>query len=306
VVYRDGTQVDTPIATCEIQGYWFAALQIMSVLSAVLGEVKDAARHWKTASDLKERFNRDFWMPDEDCVAIGLDSDKKQINSVTSNAGQTLTTGIIDRKLLPRLVRRLFGPDMFSGWGVRTLSTKNPAYNPLSYHLGSIWPVENATLLFGLKRFGFEREVHRLAHSLYDLALLWRGYRVPECIGGYNREEAGHPGAYPQANAPQAWNQSVFPILIQTILGILPAAPLNLLTVYPVLPDWLPELTLHNLRIGEATVTIRFRRTHDGKSAFDVLEKQGKLHVLKQPPLESLTAGIWDRLGILGNEVKAA
>jgi hypothetical protein len=109
----------------------------------------------------------------------------------------------------------------------------------------------------------------------------------------------GHPGTYPQANTPQTWNQSVFPILIQSILGIIPVAPLNLLTAYPVLPDWLPELTLRNLRVGDARVTLRFRRNKRGQSTYEVLERHGSLRVIKQPLIESLTAGIWDRLGIL-------
>jgi glycogen debranching enzyme len=306
VVNEDGTQVGTPIATCEIQGYWFAAQQIMAVLSAVAGRFGDAAAYWKASRALKERFNRDFWMPDQQCVALGLDPDKQQIRAVTSNAAQTLTTGIVRNDYLRSLVQRLFAPDMFSGWGIRTLSTNNPAYNPLSYHLGTVWPVENATLLFGLKRFGFEQEVHRLARALYDLAVIWRGHRIPECIGGYSREESNGPGAYPQANAPQTWNQSVFPILLQTILGILPVAPLRLLTVYPVLPDWLPEITLRNLRVGEASITLRFRRAQNGATTYEVLEKRGTLRVIKQAPIESLSAGVWDRLGILAREVEAA
>jgi glycogen debranching enzyme len=185
---------------------------------------------------------------------------------------------------------------MFSGWGVRTLSADHPAYNPLSYHLGSVWPVENATLLFGLKRFGFDDEVHTLARALYDLALLWRGYRIPECVGGYGREEYGHPGAFPQASSPQTWNQSVFPLVIQSLLGIAPVAPLNLLTVYPALPEWLPELTLWRLRVGDATVSLRFRREDNGTTRFAILQKSGTLHVLEQPPVDSLTARASDRV----------
>lgn len=299
VVYADGRQVDTPIATCEVQGYWFAAQQIMAVFCAVLGELRDAAAHLAHARELKRRFNRDFWMPAERCVALGLDADKRQIDAVASNCGQALTTGIVDDEHLRPLVQRLFEPDMFSGWGIRTLSTRNPAYNPLSYHLGTVWPVENATFLFGLRRYGFEAEAHRLARALYELQLMWRGHRVPECIGGYDRGEARHPGAYPQANAPQAWNQSVLPILVQTMLGARPLAPLKVLAVYPALPDWVPELTVRHLKVGDATVSLRFQRKRDGGSRFDVLEKRGALHIVDQPPIESLTAGIWDRLGAL-------
>jgi len=110
----------------------------------------------------------------------------------------------------------------------------------LSYHLGSVWAVENGTILFGLRRFGFDAEALRLARALYDLALLWRGHRIPECVGGYDRREAPYPGAFPQANVPQTWNLSVFPILLQTLLGLRAVAPLKLLAVDPVLPEWLP------------------------------------------------------------------
>jgi glycogen debranching enzyme len=183
----------------------------MAGFSAMRDDFGDARAYWKSARDLRTRFNRDFWMVDEGCVGLGLDPDKRLIRTVTSNAAQTLATGIVSDDYLPTLVKRLFQPDVFSGWGVRTLSTKNPAYNPLSYHLGSVWPVENATFLFGLRRFGFQGESQVLAKSLYDLALLSRTHRVPECVGGYSRDEAAHPGAYPRANVPQLWNQSVFP-----------------------------------------------------------------------------------------------
>jgi glycogen debranching enzyme len=183
VVYEDGSQVKTPIATCEVQGYWFAAEQLMAAFAAILGEPSIALAHWNAAKDLKKRFNRDFWIEGENSIALGLDPDKRQIRSITSNAGQALATGIVSDEHLPRLVRRLFAPDMFSGWGIRTLSSKNPAYNPLSYHLGSVWPVENATMLFGLRRFGFDMEALALACALYELALLWKDQRIPECVG---------------------------------------------------------------------------------------------------------------------------
>jgi len=206
---------------------------------------------------------------------------------------------VVDDDKLPRLARRLFQADMFSGWGIRTLSSAHPAYNPLSYHLGSVWAVENATILFGLRRFGFDAEALRLARALYDLALLWRGHRIPECVGGYDRREAPYPGAFPQANVPQSWNLSVFPILLQTLLGLRAAAPLKLLAVDPVLPAWLPDVTVRNLRVGRASVSLRFRRDRSGDSRYEVLKKEGALRVIRQPPLDSLTAGLWDRLWAL-------
>ena len=155
MVYADGQQAEPPLAACEVQGYYFAAMQIMAVLSAIKGEYASAKSFWDSSRELKERFNKDFWMADEGCVALALDSDKRQVGALTSNAGQCLATGIISNENVPRLVARLFEPDLFSGWGIRTLSATNSSYNPLDYHLGSVWLVENATIIFGLRRFGF-------------------------------------------------------------------------------------------------------------------------------------------------------
>jgi glycogen debranching enzyme len=299
LVDEDGRQVAPPIAPCEIQGYYFAAQQFMAALSLAMGAPGDARAYLQAAREFKRRFNRDFWMEDEGCVAFGLDARKRQIRSITSNAGQCLTTGVVDQARQPRLVRRLFQPDMFSGWGVRTLSALHPSYNPLSYHLGSVWAVENATILFGLRRFGFDAEALRLARGVYDLARLWRGHRIPECVGGYDRDEAPSPGVYPQANIPQTLNLSVFPILVQTLLGLRAAAPLRLLALDPVLPQWLPDVTERNLRVGGARASLRFWRDAKGESHYEVLKKEGALHIVRQPPLDSMTVGWRDRLGAL-------
>lgn len=143
----------------------------------------------------------------------------------------------------------------------------------------------------------------RSSRALYDLARIWTGNRIPECVGGYARRERAHPGAYPRANAPQAWNRSTFAILVQTLLGMRPVAALNLLAVDPVLPPWLPELTVKGLRVGGATVSLRFRRDEKGKSDYEVVDQRGTLRVVRQPPLDSLTVGIWDRLGALAEGV---
>jgi glycogen debranching enzyme len=171
----------------------------------------------------------------------------------------------------------------------------------LSYHLGSIWPVENATIVLGLRRFGFNTEALLLSRALYELATSWKDSRTPECVGGYSRQESRHPGAYPRANAPQTWNQTALPLVLQSILGLQPVASLELLAVDPILPSWIPDLTLRNLRIGDASVTLRFFRNEAGDSDFEVLERQGRLRVVKQPPLDSLNVGIGDRIRALWN-----
>jgi glycogen debranching enzyme len=299
VLYEDGRPVPVPIATCELQGYWFAAQQLGAVLAAVQGHLGDAKDYWHSAMDLKRRFNRDWWMADAGFPALALDPDKRQVRSIGSNAGHCLTAGIIDDDHVPPVVGRLFAPDMFSGWGVRTLASSHPAYNPIGYHLGSVWPVENATIGFGLRRYGFDARFLDLMEAMVSLAGLYERARVPECVGGYTRFEFPHPGAYPQANAPQAWNQSAIPLLIHSLLGLQPVAVLDLLMVDPVLPPWLPEVTLERLRIGGATVSLRFHRDRMGRSHVEVLRKRGTLHVVKQPPPESLAVGVKDRFSAL-------
>ena len=304
IVYNDGTPVPPPIGTCELQGYWYAAQQLMAVLNAAMGEYAEAKALWRSASDLKERFNRDWWDDEQGSVVLALDADKRQVRAVTSNVGHCITCGIIRDDYLPRVVGRMFAPDMFSGWGIRTLASTHRAYNPLSYHLGTVWAVEQATIAFGLRRFGFDTRALELARALFDLAGQYPEYRIPECIGGFPRGDTGGPGAYPRANTPQLWNASAFPLLIHTMLGFQPVAPLETLFVDPVLPTWLPEVIVRDLRLGDGKATLRFWRDDSGASHVEVVHRQGTFRVVKQPPPESLTAGVFDRLGALFDTVR--
>jgi glycogen debranching enzyme len=299
ILYADGRPVPAPLGTCELQGYWFAAQQFMAALAWVLDERDTAKAYWNEASALKERFNRDWWMPEHDYVALAMDPDKRLVPALTSNVGQCIATGIIDDEHLPRVVGRMFAPDLFSGWGVRTLSSSDRSYNPLDYHLGSVWAVENASIVFGLRRFGFDQRALDLAGALFDLASLYHGYRIPETVGGYARAEWPTPGAYPRANTPQLWNASVFPMLLQAILGLQPVAPMSMLVIDPVLPEWLPEVVVDGLRVGDATATLRFWREADGRSHGEIVHRRGTLHMIRQPPLESVSAKMSDRLSAL-------
>jgi glycogen debranching enzyme len=291
--------VPAPIATCELQGYWYAAQQLMTVLCGAMGEMDAAVAYQRSAAELRERFNRDWWVPDEQFVALALDPDKQRVAAPTSNVGHCLATGIIDRDHVPAVVGRLFAPDLFSGWGIRTLSSSHAYYDPLSYHRGTVWAVEQATIAFGLKRFGFDARAFDLSRAMFDLAAIYPDFRIPECVGGYSRAERPVPGAYPRANTPQLWNATAFPLLLQTLLGLLPFAPASTLVVDPVLPEWLPEVVLRRLRVGDATATLRFVRRDDGHSDWDVLHTEGTLRVVRQPPPESLTAGLFDRTAAL-------
>jgi glycogen debranching enzyme len=295
IVYEDGSPVPSPIATCELQGYWYIAQELMAILCALMNAPADAVAYLKSAAELKQRFNRDWWVDDTQCVALALDPEKRRVPAMTSNTGHCLATGIIDRDRLPAVVGRLFAPDMFSGWGVRTLSAAHKFYNPLSYHRGTVWAVEQGTIVFGLRRFGFDARALELTQALFDLAQLYPGYRIPECVGGYSRSEHPVPGAYPRANTPQLWNATALTLAVQTLLGLVPLAPVHTLLLDPVLPAWLPELVLRDLRVGSAKVTLRVWREGD-ESKWDVLHKTGTLHIVRQPPPESLTAGLRDRL----------
>jgi glycogen debranching enzyme len=296
VVYEDGTQVAPPIATCEEQGFAYAAkLQFAEVLWW-LDRKEEAKRLYHDAQEFKKRFNERFWMADRNFVAFGIDSFGSQITSIVSNAGHCIATGILDSELVKATADRLFEPDMFSGWGIRTLSSEHPAYNPYSYHRGSIWPVEHGAFAIGFMRYGLFDHLHRMGQALFEAAQLFEFYRLPEVFAGHPRD-ADHPfpAIYPKANSPQAWSSSALFLILQSMLGIYPFAPLHTLIVDPHLPEWMPELTITNLRVGEAAADLRFFRKGD-RSDYEVLDKRGHLHVLRQPSPWSQTAGIPERL----------
>jgi hypothetical protein len=180
-------------------------------------------------------------------------------------------------------------PDLFSGWGIRTLSSDHPSFNPLAYHLGTVWPVENATFALGFKRYGLDHHVERLVTAMFDASDRFRHHRLPEALGGHSREEAPIPTVYPMSNSPQAWSASATIQMAQAMLGIYPFAPAHVLAlVRPALPAWLKTVIVSNIRVGESRVSIRFERTASGATAYDVVEKTGPLHVMEvAPPQET-------------------
>jgi glycogen debranching enzyme len=232
------------------------------------------------AEALKQRFNDRFWMPEKRFLALALDPDKQAVTSVASNAGTALAYGIVDDDRAAAVAERLMAPDMFSGWGIRTLSSQHPAYNPLAYHLGTVWPFANALTGYGLKRYGFDASLHRLAKGLFDASEVFHLGRLPEVFGGHARDRRHpHPGIYPGACTPQAWSASAVIFLVHAMLGITPLAPARTLIVDPTLPDWLPEVTLEGIRVGSAQVDLRFRRDASGSTSHEVLVLSGDLTV---------------------------
>lgn len=297
IVYEDGSQVRSPIATCEEQGFAYLAKLHMSEVLWWMDDKDLARKLYDQASELKKRFNEAFWMADESYFAMGLDSQKRQIKSIGSNAGHCLATAIVDKDLVLQTADRMFAPDMFTGWGIRTLSSQNPAYNPYSYHRGSVWPVENGSFTLAFLRYGLHEHLELISRAMIEAAALFDFYRLPELFSGHQRDrDQVFPALYPQANSPQAWSSSALFSILQAILGLYPYAPMNLLLLDPHLPDWLPEITLKNLHVGRAVLTIRFYRKENGASSYEVLDKRGKIHILRQPSPWSLTATFAERL----------
>ncbi len=276
VVWPDGSQVDLPIGTCELQGYAYDAKQRMAEIYDVLGENGRAEQLRAEAERLKRRFNEVFWIEEEGTYGFALGGpEKRLVRSVASNAGHCLWSGIVPPERAARLIARLLAPDMFSGWGIRTLSDTNPAFNPFDYQLGSVWPHDNAIIAAGMKRYGDAAATNRIAKAMLDAQAGFDRYRLPELFAGLQRGETSFPVQYLGANIPQAWAAGAIFMLLRAILGIAADAPHNRLIVNPTLPDWLPRLDLANLKIGEARLHLRFWREGD-VSRWELVDQQGE------------------------------
>ncbi len=267
VVYADGSQVKQPKGLCELQGYVYDAKTRMAEVFQVLGDDRRAQALLQQAETLKRRFNEVFWMEEEGCYAFGLDPDKKLITSIASNAGQCLWSGIADKDKARRTAQRLLQDDMWCGWGIRTLSSKNPAYNPFSYQRGSVWPHDNGIIAAGFKRYDLVDEANKVIRGMFDAIERFDSYRPPEVFAGLQRiGEADFPALYPGgANIPQAWATGSIFHMVQTILGLRADAPRGRLYVRPTLPEWLPSIELHRLHVGPCSLVLRFWR--EGKNS---------------------------------------
>jgi len=291
IVYPDGSQVATPIGTCEMQAFAYAAKRQLAEILWWTEQRSDAIALYEAATELKKRFNERFWMEDEGTFAMGIDNNSELIRSVASDPGHCLLSGIVDESRVERLANRMLIEDMFSGWGIRTLSANHPAYNPFSYHRGSVWPVENGGFVLGFARYGLHGEMWRLARAVFEAAQLFPCFRLPETLGGHQRTpDALFPGLYTKADWPQAWSASAVINIMRAILGVFPYAAANLLILDPHLPEWLPEIALENMRVGKSRVSIQFDRKADGSTDYRLLDVEGELHVVRQPSPWSLTA----------------
>lgn len=281
MVDEEGKPGAPPIALSEVQGYVYDAKLRMAKIYDVWGEPARARELRSAAEALKQRFNETFWVEDLGAYALGLDRDKRPLASMTSNPGHCLWSGIVEEKRAERLVARLMSEDMFGGWGIRTLSRDNLAYNPISYHRGSVWPHDTSLIAAGFRRYGFVEEANRLIGGLLEACQFFDQYRMPELFAGFPKEPYRPPVPYSDANVPQAWAAASLFLLLQTMLGLKPDAPKARLWVNPALPDWLEEVTLSRLKVGGDELALRFWR--DGEATrWELLEQKGRIEVLQE------------------------
>ena len=275
VVYPDGSLVKGPKALCELQGYVYAAWLGMAELFDELGK-HDRARELRAkAADLFKRFNDIFWDDDFGFYAFALDGDKRKVLSVASNPGHCLLTGIVPPKRAAKVVERLMAPDMWTRWGIRTLSSQHPAFNPYNYQTGSVWPHDNALIALGFKRYGFGTEAARIARAISEAGSHFLFNQLPELYTSTERIEAAFPVQYLGANVPQAWAAGSVFALLRAMLGFMPDASRGKLYVDPELPAWLPDLTVLDLRLDRHKFDIRFWREGE-QTRFEVLRGDPK------------------------------
>jgi glycogen debranching enzyme len=276
VMYPDGTLVRGPKALCELQGYVYDAWLRMAQIYDELGNRRRANALRKKAASLFKKFNETFWDEESGFYAFALDGEKKKVLSVTSNVGQCLWSGIIAPERARSVVNRLMRKDMWSGWGIRTLSADHPSFNPYNYQTGAVWPHDNSLIALGMRRYGFAAEAAAVARDISRAAGHFLLNQLPELYGGLQRDPTSFPVQYLGANVPQAWAAGSPFMLLQAMLGLQQDAPGGKLYVDPALPDWLPNITLTDLRLGQRRFDIRFWR--DGMdTVFKVLKGKSGL-----------------------------
>jgi glycogen debranching enzyme len=242
ISYSDGRLPGFPRATCELQGYAYDAKMRGARLARDVWRDLDLARRLEEeAADLKRRFNRDFWVKDGEYFALALDAEGGQVDALSSNIGHLLWSGIVDKSKAKAVVRHLMGPRLFSGWGIRTLAEGEQRYNPIGYHVGTVWPFDNSFIAWGLRRYGFKEEAARVAAAVLEAADVFGG-RLPEAYGGYARDLTKYPVQYPTACSPQAWSTGAPLLLLRTMLGLEPVD--DRLVVDPALPQTIGRMEL--------------------------------------------------------------
>ncbi|MGB9802387.1 glycogen debranching N-terminal domain-containing protein [Desulfofundulus sp.] len=278
VIDPRGSLPNGPIALVEVQAYYYLSLKRAAEMGRVLGKDEWARELEQTAMTLQRKFLEAFWMEEEQYLAFALDGDKKQVKTIVSNPGHCLFTGILPDDLATAVARRLLASDMYSGWGIRTMSKSMGPYNPMSYHNGSVWPHDNAIIAYGLRCYRQFDLLEKVVTGLFEAAMSFPYHRLPEVFCGFTRRRDGGPVHYPTACDPQAWAVGTMPLLIRTMLGI--SCWGNEVRVSaPQLPPWVQEIQICNLAAGCGTVDLEFTRKQ-GKVYCGVVRATGNTRVI--------------------------
>jgi glycogen debranching enzyme len=289
IVDRYGKIAEGAIALCEVQAYVYAAKMSLSEIARSIRKEESLADQWeRSAQELKTRFNRDFWIEDLDYIALALDGECNPVDSISSNPGQCLHLDILTPDKARSVAERLMAPDMFSGWGIRTLSSESPAYNPMGYHTGSVWPHDNSLITLGLRSTGHTEQALEVAMGLFDMISYQPYDRPPELFCGYSRDQ-GNPVQYPVACTPQAWATGTVFQLIKMMVNLVPNIESNQVRIIdPTLPASIHQLSIRNLRVGSTVLDVEFVREKAGEFNPDpvgttscrVTRKRGNLRVM--------------------------
>jgi glycogen debranching enzyme len=275
IMHSDGEVAKTPIALCEVQGYVYEAKFRMASLLRSFGDTKTADRLKKEAAEMAKRFEKAFWMPKLGFYAMALDRDKRQTQVISSNPGQLLFTRMLPQERARTITQRFMRDDMFSGWGWRTMSRDERVFNPLSYHRGSVWPHDNSLIAHGMSLYEFREPANQLFSALFQAALKFRDYRLPELFCGIERREHDDPVQYPVSCSPQAWASGTVFLLLMSVLGIRPSAPRKEINIVnPSLPDFLDHLSIRNMRVGNSRIGLDFNR-HGDRTFCNVVDIEG-------------------------------
>jgi glycogen debranching enzyme len=288
VSYSDGTQCqDHPVALAEVQGYLYRALQLWGTLYQAMppseGMRDEGEKLLARAAELKRKFNEEFWMPEKQFYAMALDGHHRQVDIITSNPGHCLWTGLIDEEHAEAMARVLVADPMASAWGIRSMANTEKAYNPLSYHNGSVWPFENTLIGAGLKSYGFVAESDTVFDLLLDAAAHFEYGRWPEVYTGVSKSQIGVLSLQPDASRPQAWSAGAMYLWLQTWLGLSPRPFSRHVDVRPSLPEGIEQLTFRDLSVADAHISLRMVRTDDGTVQLHVLDNPDGLDVTIRP-----------------------
>ncbi|WP_437716994.1 glycogen debranching N-terminal domain-containing protein [Sorangium sp. So ce448] len=281
IVDEEGRIAAPPIALVEVQAYVYLAKSGIADLFERAGEPETAARLRREAADLQQRFERDFWLPERGIYALALMDGGRRAAVCSSNAGHALWAGIAEPSRARRCAERLMSESMYSGWGIRTLAADEKAYNPMSYHRGTVWPHDNALIVAGLRRYGLDREARTVFGGIVSAAMRYRMHRLPELFCGFPRAEHGAPVRYPVACHPQAWAAGAVPYMLASLLGLEPEGfDRRLRVVRPILPRLVRRATVRGLAVADGRVDLEFRRRRGGAVDVDVLRVEGDVDVV--------------------------